>query len=53
MPLPRLKEKVQRVQALQQQGHTVLYAGDGINDAPVLAAATGRSHGRRRGGCGH
>ena len=34
-----LGEKVQRVQALQQQGHTVLYAGDGINDAPVLAAA--------------
>ena len=33
------EEKVQRVQALQQQGHTVLYAGDGINDAPVLAAA--------------
>ena len=33
------EEKVQRVQTLQQQGHTVLYAGDGINDAPVLAAA--------------
>ena len=37
------EEKVQRVQALQQQGHTVLYAGDGINDAPVLAAAA-RTH---------
>lgn len=33
------EEKVQKVLDLQQQGHTVLYAGDGINDAPVLAAA--------------
>ncbi|MDN3640982.1 heavy metal translocating P-type ATPase [Simiduia curdlanivorans] len=33
------KDKLARVQQLQQQGHTVLMVGDGINDVPVLAGA--------------
>ena len=33
------QDKLDAVAALQQQGKTVLMVGDGINDAPVLAAA--------------
>jgi len=32
-------EKLQRIQAMQQKGDIVVMVGDGVNDAPVLAAA--------------
>jgi Cu2+-exporting ATPase len=32
-------DKLQLVETLQQQGHTVLAVGDGVNDAPVLSGA--------------
>ena len=34
-------DKLQLLARLQQQGETVIMVGDGINDAPVLAAADG------------
>lgn len=33
------RQKAEMVSALQQQGHRIVMVGDGINDAPVFAAA--------------
>lgn len=48
--LPAQKEE--KVAQFKEGGHTVAMVGDGINDAPALAACRCRYRDRRGNGCG-
>ena len=42
------QEKLSRLQAVREKYGPVMFVGDGINDAPVLAGADGGGHGQWR-----